>query len=542
MEISKKINFPTASILMLTLALAMSGNARAQVTMGANLEPQPFSVLELISNNTKGLRLPQLTTGQRDTVLMKSTDFTAEKKGKALGLQIFNLTTKCVETWNGTKWIEVCAPGTPFPEPDDIEPIPLNITTFVNVMYDFQYQEIYVYDTDSPVSYQWFAKRVGQEDTEYEAISDAKSATYTIPADFVRNIYQYLAGEDNPYYKSDTIMFACVAKYADDKIRIGNMDILFIGTNTSGYGELNGEKFLKLLKGKDGVYENDTMKVALLSLGQSADWEGGKAYTHNNNAADLGDFYQWGREADGHQNIVWSKNASHVNQILPYGTTPDNTSMFIFYNDGGTTPPYNTTTHQVEAGKYYGKFICSTTQPSGGRYSWYYSNGYDNSLWGTATSYTRSYQGSLNFDWDRPYNNPCPSGWRIPSRWNWWDIYNGNGSNTPLDEQPGNYSSNNNTWQWRSTNKNAIGGGIITNDDGEKIFFPAVGSRVWNTGNGSNDSGCYFWSSTYSKDGGTLNGSAYTLYFSNSTVNAGHWNTNNKGYGWCARCVVEPEP
>ncbi|MDR1543385.1 MAG: hypothetical protein LBS50_03040 [Prevotellaceae bacterium] len=60
MKKPKCFNFPTASILMLTLGLAMSGNARAQVTIGANIEPQSFSVLELISNNTMGMRLPQL--------------------------------------------------------------------------------------------------------------------------------------------------------------------------------------------------------------------------------------------------------------------------------------------------------------------------------------------------------------------------------------------------------------------------------------------------------------------------------------------------
>ncbi|MDR2684530.1 MAG: hypothetical protein LBB53_04010, partial [Prevotellaceae bacterium] len=99
---------PTVSVLVFAAAMAISGNARAQVTIGSNLEPQPFSVLELISNGTKGLRLPQMTTAQREALNLKSMQ--GEAAQKARGLQIFNISTYCVETWNGTKWIEQCMP------------------------------------------------------------------------------------------------------------------------------------------------------------------------------------------------------------------------------------------------------------------------------------------------------------------------------------------------------------------------------------------------------------------------------------------------
>jgi formylglycine-generating enzyme required for sulfatase activity len=98
-------NLPTLSVLIFSLAIAMSGYARAQVTIGADLEPQPFSVLELVGNGTKGLRLPQVTTAQRDAL-----EPALKGKQEALGLQIFNKSTRCVETWNGTKWIQVCPP------------------------------------------------------------------------------------------------------------------------------------------------------------------------------------------------------------------------------------------------------------------------------------------------------------------------------------------------------------------------------------------------------------------------------------------------
>ena len=80
---------------------------QAQITIGKNQAPQSYSVLELVaqykSGEYGGFRLPQLTTAQRDALGVTAADTECE------GLMIFNLTTKCVETWNGTKWISTCA-------------------------------------------------------------------------------------------------------------------------------------------------------------------------------------------------------------------------------------------------------------------------------------------------------------------------------------------------------------------------------------------------------------------------------------------------
>ena len=78
----------------------------AQVTIGKNQAPQSYSVLELVaqykSGEYGGFRLPQMTTAQRDALGVTATDTECE------GLMIYNLTTKCVETWNGTKWLSFC--------------------------------------------------------------------------------------------------------------------------------------------------------------------------------------------------------------------------------------------------------------------------------------------------------------------------------------------------------------------------------------------------------------------------------------------------
>jgi hypothetical protein len=89
------------------LTMSATTIATAQVTIGSLTNPQPFSILELESaDGTRGMRLPQMTIDQRESLKLKS--LTGEPAQKALGLQIFNTTTECVETWNGTKWIAAC--------------------------------------------------------------------------------------------------------------------------------------------------------------------------------------------------------------------------------------------------------------------------------------------------------------------------------------------------------------------------------------------------------------------------------------------------
>ncbi|MDR1371640.1 MAG: hypothetical protein LBJ17_00735, partial [Dysgonamonadaceae bacterium] len=101
--------------LTMTAFIMLSANcAEAQVTIGSLDDPQPFSVLELISN-TGGLRLPQLDSDQRDALNLGSLSPASQQA--ALGLQIFNIDNLCVETWNGTEWIKACYNNTPAPAP-----------------------------------------------------------------------------------------------------------------------------------------------------------------------------------------------------------------------------------------------------------------------------------------------------------------------------------------------------------------------------------------------------------------------------------------
>ncbi|CAC9975701.1 hypothetical protein [Flavobacterium panici] len=81
------------------LAILFTVNMEAQMTIGGKKEPEAFSVLELL--NKGGLRLPQMTTAQRNAFAVKNND-------KGEGLTIYNIDTKCVEYWNATRWVSLC--------------------------------------------------------------------------------------------------------------------------------------------------------------------------------------------------------------------------------------------------------------------------------------------------------------------------------------------------------------------------------------------------------------------------------------------------
>jgi hypothetical protein len=49
------------------LLVVATVSAQAQVTIGAATDPAPFSVLELISAGSRGLRLPQLSASDKAT-------------------------------------------------------------------------------------------------------------------------------------------------------------------------------------------------------------------------------------------------------------------------------------------------------------------------------------------------------------------------------------------------------------------------------------------------------------------------------------------
>ncbi|MDR3327975.1 MAG: hypothetical protein LBT04_07650, partial [Prevotellaceae bacterium] len=110
MKTTKLLLFP---LLIAAMAMMPQG-AMSQVTIGSNDEPQAFSLLELISNGNKGLRLPQLKENQRNAL----TTATFKLNSGAKGLTIYNIDAKCVQYWNGSGWIPAGICGVVIPSID----------------------------------------------------------------------------------------------------------------------------------------------------------------------------------------------------------------------------------------------------------------------------------------------------------------------------------------------------------------------------------------------------------------------------------------
>ena len=77
--------------------------ANAQVTIGSNNPPSPWSLLDLDNpadtDRHRALHLPRLDNDAREA-LTPNAD--------AQGLMIFNTDTRCLEFWNSTEWISLC--------------------------------------------------------------------------------------------------------------------------------------------------------------------------------------------------------------------------------------------------------------------------------------------------------------------------------------------------------------------------------------------------------------------------------------------------
>jgi len=498
--------------VILSFILFFSSPLKAQVTIGKDTIAHKFSVLELRTDQLKGgLRMPQLSTTDRETLLKSSKDSIDAK-----GLWIYNTTDNCLEFWNGTKWIGLCSDTM---ADNTIAPASGNVTTFTNVMYDFQKQTLEAYsDGDGiPTAYRW---QISHDNVTFADIQGAPNSNFfTLLPHFADSYF-------DTNYKADSLYFQCILSNSKGSATTASLNILFIqtekadGTPIGNYGSdpATGVRYLTIQKGENGVNTpatTGTIKIALLNLGQS----------DNDDAGDLGDFYQWGRVADGHEHIVWNKDANYINTIEPTGNGA--TSIAIQGPASAANLDDNGQIKDDDSG-FYGNFITSSTS---------YWETKNTKLWGKGGDVTTRADSDIPLSsWTYPNyqaNNPCPGDWSVPSRWNFIDIHSGDGSHTDYTTT---YPGGVNNWSWRGTTNNAIGGAIITNADGEKVFLPAAGYRSY-TNASLRSMGGYglYWSSSVTST------SASYLYFYNGYVNPGY-TIGLLANGQSVRCVSDNIP
>jgi hypothetical protein len=404
----KKLFFTTAALLV----MSATNGARAQVTIGSNVTPQSYSILELESSGTRGLRLPQLTTIERNNLTP-----TLEGNSAAQGLQIFNTSTECVETWNGTKWIKQCG------------------------------------------------------------------------------------GE----YVKMTVPTGCSTPPPP-------------------------VRFAKYNLGADPTLDNPKKQIEYLANPSNTDL-----------VRVLGDLYQWGRVADGHE----KRDAVQYSTSGALSGNDLNTATGQVANDYGAAV-YN----KADTDKKYGHFIKSNgdwrTQKDDLWGNGEGLNGNPDNHGGIRKIEDNKYYQNTN--WVIPGNNPCPDGFRVPTQDEWERICN-------YDCNPGSRNSSTNiatntdlTWvtvaggkksdswsdisiggfaiydaeEWKAATTNS--GGYFYNVDWSSstnmkrlyddkapeplIFLPSAGIRVCNSGSLSEKGvGGYYWSST------VVDTKAYNMYF-----------------------------
>ena len=552
-------------ITLVILTLFFTAPLKAQVTIGDQTEPHDFSILELSTAKLKGgLRLPQLTTAQRDST---SNSWDMSLKEKAEGLIIYNKTTNCIEFWNRVKWISLCS-GIPidcntviyptlnsfydFAGPATIANLvdslggnvydaeiggnlynnsdPLNSGTYyveqkigdcpprrvmievivstvavsnisidacVNTMYDFQYQTLSAYgDNGLATQWQWYAKQ--NSASNYTPISGATTASYTIPTHLYNGLVDFKVEAWNAVNNTNRCY--------------GTLDIEFIATNGSDGVEL------RALRYKDNI-SNPTgkLKFSYLNLGSEFDNEG------NQNACDFGDLYQWGRIADDHEIIIWTKPSVGGNISFDATTASNQISGTgaVYDSNPNTALEGGTPFYQITDQTHYDKFMLVSN-------TWNLNYSDYQYFWNSETQFAKT------------ANDPCPIGWRIPSRYEWGAIFKSTPSNISSSS-----AATENTWTWRPNIGNRIMGGYIVTygrsgdgslDNTKRIFFPASGYRYHSTGLLTSTFG-YYWSSTATKTANAYRG----LFIYSDGVETGY-TLNVRGAGYNLRCVENSTP
>jgi len=415
-------------------------------------------------------------------------------------------------------------------------PAPGNVTAWTNVMYDFQTQELsyFVSGGGDALSWRWQVTATSADGDSWLDIPGETSPTFEIPVDFMYNVgglasLAITKGGANLAPNSPIVVGSQIRELHFRVIRrnLTNVDVvsnilsmLFIRTNTSGF---NHDDVPSLALNRISA-PGTLVRMALLNEGAT-----------NDNS--LGHLFQWGRRADGHQIINWRKGSRGSQEnpgVVGAGYhnifDPLTTHLNQAVRPAGTGH-LNATTGQVTVASGLSSTFLR------GSNNWSIDAG---NLWGDGLGGSAGVRPGTG--WTHSGNNPCPAGWRVPSRFEFWDVYHGN-NNTPgvsagfptfpTFTAP-NLLNSGNSWSWRPAEHGAVGGALIRNSNNEVIFLPAVGARHNHDGRLENEGTWgFYWSSTFQ---GPLN--SFRLRFDIGGVNAADAG-GIRAHGFSVRCVAE---
>ncbi|MDR1372945.1 MAG: hypothetical protein LBJ17_07525 [Dysgonamonadaceae bacterium] len=539
------------------LFILSATGAQAQVTIGSLEKAQEFSILELEGNGERGMRLPQLTAGQREAL---QQTFGEKATAEALGLQIFNTTTGCVETWNGTEWILQCACGSqPCPQPNNSENIPEeqpewneNFRWVGAFWRDDQTGERVIASNVSDASVQWTAS-VDDPETNGQWLNLDDNGGYDPnlwtdnPGDAEDN--QLPAVRKTEVSGTGTIMFRIGVTGEDDR------------QDNNAYLTPDGW-------GKPPRYATITLTVGNKDF---------KIYCRQGEAAD----YLFTKNETYRENTYRSKAV----MFSPYNLTNKLLSETVTMAETGTAANLDT---------YNGAFVDYPTK--GGAFF----------QWANETHPTYAYHPTTpaNFDettwinnssntdyWNNlaATNETCPSGWRRPTdgitngmqeygdgidniansemRQSLYSVPPNGSTNSTSDHVVGYYadgyfdrrqitnSANGitataNSTVSKDTKDAAYIGFLFFNaaNDNRSLFMPLCGTRAYNSGNsrfgiisGLGSSSSYFSSTAYNSD--EISGFVWNLYLQKNNSVVRQAQNSRRCTGFSIRCVVhEDEP
>lgn len=418
------------ALVLFTIGLKLM---QAQVTVGSNKEPENFSLLEIDSSN-KGLRHPQMSTIERNT-FTQSLITNANKENEARGLVIYNTDNNCLEYYKNKAegWISLC---------DDaiIEQIPLDDATNPAIIRPYS-------DSESPLTDGTYGKRkydVAQSDlnSSVDGSCGLKGTAYGRPGDFnttndyrryyvlefdtsedmtkitdiIIGIRQYETkivtvsgdkpggGTSNTFDKKNNIIvdFSSTGANAVNTIATGRKEANALYTTVYALfkrdGQLKRVEYTFLVMdclgcGVMSQSDNEWLRVACYNQGVIGNSSTPPPFTYN--ALLNGDMYQWGRATDGHEKAGSPVFIPYpaIGEIV-YPTTPLN--LLDANGQPQNDPPFNFR---------IGSFIPVTTDSRALFYGdW--SVQHNPKLWGDGTS---------NPQMAKSTNDPCPSGFRLPT-------------------------------------------------------------------------------------------------------------------------------
>jgi uncharacterized protein (TIGR02145 family) len=535
--------------LFLMTAILLSSNLQAQVTIGTGSLPPGYSLLELDAANTKGgLHLPMLTTLERDALTLDAS---------AAGLVIFNTSINCVEFWNGSSWVSQCYNNS-YKEPLS-EAVPSKrYRLYGKILYTSHQKDIttYGYPADYPnpddfangtaLTFKYvFQPRVYGSlfsNLQY-TVADGQGllASYTssgVNNDTVTFVFDYAAVKTKTanLRRTNAAVITLTALFNDNagKAKKVSLDIRVqdepvgcsvrkVNDPTLSTPSVNGWlTFMCYNMGADPMKGDPTAQKSYTptpNTGASGD------------ATVYGDHYQWGRIEDGHQ----VRDLATEN-IWPAGRLGQTTGFAADPVPFTSLDP----NHQViDADIRFGKFIRrNTTETPAGNGDWIAGAAGANNFpdrWGNGTENDAVKVKSPA--------DPCPAGWRIPTRTEWASIY---GTITNCTSGATCYSGAKvNKWAHNfavppagdagthgvSITPSTTAGGS-TYGSVPTLFLPAGDDRNYDHATiDSSGTTSIYWSSTVTDT------AAYFLYCHSSYVAPS--DVNARAYGFSVRCVAE---